>query len=167
MGVLKFRDMIKIRRMIYHHEILQRDKDETINKIYVKQREDSCKGDWYRILQNDFKFIGEEINEIDIKSYSKAQYKKIIKSKVKEAAFIEYMKEKETHKKKLGKLTYETLQLQPYMTNKIFTRKEINLLHRLRSNCYQAKMNFRKIYKKNLNCSLNCDTQETQKHIFE
>ena len=31
--VLKFIDMIKIRRMIYHQEILQTDKEETIDKF--------------------------------------------------------------------------------------------------------------------------------------
>ena len=166
-GILKFRDMIRIRRMTYHYDILKRNDEETTKKIYIKQKEENCKGDWFRLLQNDFKFIGEELNEEHIKSFSKEAYKKNIKHKVKEAAFKEYLKEKEAHKKKLGNITYDTLKLQPYMTNKIFNRKEINLLHRLRSKCYKAKMNFRKINKNNLKCSLKCDIDETQEHIFE
>ena len=166
-GILKFRDMIRIRRMTYHYDILKRNDEETTKKIYIKQKEENCKGDWFRLLQNDFKFIGEELNEEHIKSFSKEAYKKNIKHKVKEAAFKEYLKEKEAHKKKLGNITYDTLKLQPYMTNKIFNRKEINLLHRLRSKCYKAKMNFRKMNKNNLKCSLKCDIDETQEHIFE
>merc|ERR1712127_430888 len=57
--------------------------------------------------------------------------------------------------------------IQEYLTNKNFTRKEINLMHRLRSRCHPAKMNFRKMYKNDLLCSLKCDSLETQTHIFE
>ena len=166
-GVLKFRHLIMIRRMTYHHQILQRDDEETTKKIYMKQTQQNCKGDWYRLLLEDFKFINEVINEDKIISYSKDAYKKIIKQKVKEAAFRQYLSEKEVNKKKLGDITYHAFNVQPYLTNKNFTRKEINLLHRLRSKCHPAKMNFRKMHKNNLKCSLNCDSLETQKHIFE
>ena len=153
--------------MIYHHEILNRDDKETTKKIFRKQTENNCKGDWYRLLENDFKFIGEQIDEKEIKSFKKEEYKKVIKNKVKEAAFKEYLKEKETHKKKLEHVKYENLGLQAYLTNKQLTRREINLLHKLRSKCYQAKMNFRKLNKNDLKCVLNCDQLETQVHIFE
>ena len=166
-GVLKFRDMVKIRRMMYHHELLKRNDDETTKKIYMKQTESNCKGDWYRLLENDFKFIDEQIDEDKIKSYTKEEYKKVIKKKVKDAAFKEYIKEKETHKKKLEHVKYERLELQPYLTNKQLTRREINLMHKLRSKCYQARLNFRKLNKKNLKCVLNCDQLDTQSHIFE
>ena len=46
-GVMKFRHMIMIRRMTYHHQIILRDDEETTKKIYMKQKQQNCKGDWY------------------------------------------------------------------------------------------------------------------------
>ena len=56
--------ILTINRMIYHHHIHTRDKNETIYKIYNKQKEETSKGDWYELLQNDFNFIGEQMDEI-------------------------------------------------------------------------------------------------------
>ena len=43
---------------------------------------------------------------------------------------------------------------------------EASLLYNLRSNCHEAKQNFRKIHKNNLNCIFGCQVIENQKHIF-
>ena len=37
----------------------------------MKQKESSIKGDWFRTLQDDFKFIGEEIKYDKIVTFSK------------------------------------------------------------------------------------------------
>ena len=41
-------------------------------------------------------------------------------------------------------LTYETIELQDYMSMQKFSLKEKKLLYSLRSSCYQAKMNLKK-----------------------
>ena len=53
------------------------------------------------------------------------------------------------------------------MNNKRFGVKEVRLMCLLRSKSYPAKNNFRKMYRKNLKCIFNCDSIETQSHIFE
>ena len=52
-----------------------RTDDELTKRIYEAQKENPVKGDWIELLKEDFKFIGEEINEKHIKEFSKAQYK--------------------------------------------------------------------------------------------
>ena len=64
-------------------------------------------------------------------------------------------------------LTYDTTQLQDYMSMQKFSLKEKKLLFSLCSSCYQAKMNFKKMNRKNLQCSLKCVDEETQVHIFQ
>jgi hypothetical protein len=59
-GVLKLRHTIMKRRMMFHYHILTRSENETLKKIYLKQMETNCKGDWYRTLLEDFDFIKEE-----------------------------------------------------------------------------------------------------------
>ena len=74
-----------INRIMYHHHILKRGKEETIQKIYYKQKEDTFKGDWLELLKKDFEFIGEEIDEIA--SVPTSEYKVQIKKLVENAAF--------------------------------------------------------------------------------
>ena len=53
------------------------------------------------------------------------------------------------------------------MINGNFTLKQIKLLFSLRSMCYPAKLNFCKLNRGNLGCSLGCIEDESQTHIFE
>ena len=82
-GSLKLRHILTYRRLIYHHEILSRGEDETIKKIYMKQKRDRIKGDWIDLLEKDFAFIGLDINEEEIRSIPRREYKLKIKALVK------------------------------------------------------------------------------------
>ena len=62
-GLLLLRHRIMIRRLMYHHHILSRNNEELIKKVYLRQKEDSLKGDWIRTLQGDFNFIGENLDD--------------------------------------------------------------------------------------------------------
>ena len=55
-----------------------------------------------------------------MRSANKAEYKKKIKQILYKAYFSEYMKEKET-KSKLNQLEYNSLTIQPYLTEKVLT----------------------------------------------
>ena len=138
-----------IRRMMYHHHIISRDNKEIIKKIYMKQKEDPLKGDWFQTLLSDFTFIKEEINYEHISKPPKDQYRNMIKEKVRNKAFWCYLNLKEKSKKKMKDLNYTKLEIQPYMTNGQFSLKQIKLLFALRSKCYRAKLNFRKMNKGN------------------
>ena len=165
-GSLMIRHILTYLRLIYHHHILSRNENETIKKVYLKQKEDCLKGDWFQLLQKDFQFIGIEMNEDDIQSMSKAVYKNKIKHLVQKAAFSYFMEQKSKHSK-LANLNYTSLQIQPYLTSKYINNKEAELLYNLRSNCYQAKYNFKKMFKNDLLCRLGCPNTEDQNHIFK
>ena len=70
-GTLMLRHILMINRLLYHHHLLSRGKEETIFKIYSKQKQDPLKGDWFSVLQKDFEFIGVELNESEIASTAK------------------------------------------------------------------------------------------------
>ena len=67
----------------------------------MKQKESFIKGDWIQLLKSDFVFIEEDFNKANILQYSKEKYSKYIKEKVEKAAFNEYIKLKQSCKKKL------------------------------------------------------------------
>ena len=133
----------------------------------MKQKEDSLKGDWYQTLEKDFKLIGMDMKDEEVMKIPKSEYKKDIKPKVTQAAFKSYLEEKEKSKKKMVKLQYKSLCIQPCMSDGNFNYSEIKLLYSLRSNCYPAKINFQKMNKGNLKCIFKCNENETQLHIFE
>ena len=159
--------IVMIRRLMYHHHILSREDSEIIKKIYLKQKENACKGDWINLIKKDFGFLGENIQDEVITHTPKDIYRKWVKTKVKNAAFKEYLKLKEESRKKLNSLQYEELEIQPYLESSQFSLEEKQLLYSLRSKCYLAKMNLKKINKGNLQCRFLCESEETQCHIFE
>ena len=166
-GALMIRHIVMIRRLMYHHHIMNRDDCELIKKVYQKQAELPCKGDWVLLVRKDFNFIGENIDVNFILSTSKEDYQKFIKNRVQKAAFNSYIQLKDKSKTKMKDLKYDNLVIQNYLVSDQFSIEEKKLLLSLRSMCYPAKMNFRKMNKGNLKCSFFCEEEETQGHIFQ
>ena len=165
-GTLMLRHMLMINRLMYHHHILSRGEDETIYKIYCKQKQDPLKGDWFSLLQKDLEFIGVELDDKEIASTSKSEYKQKIKNLVIKAAF-DYMRKEQKGLAKIKDIRYDSLKTQDYLKSQDFNPKERNLLYSLRSRSHPAKLNYRKMNSANLICSLGCQEEEDQIHIFE
>ena len=164
-GTLKLGHILSMNKIMYHHHLLSLDQEETINKIFEKQKLNPNKNDWIEFKKNDFLFIEKDINEDEIKSYSKSEYKVIIKELITKAAFKYYLKKKETHSK-LDEISYSELKLQSYLKDKGFSKEERELMVSLRSRCHRSKVNFRKLHKNDLLCRYGCQSPESQIHIF-
>ena len=131
-GTWKLRHHLTYRRLMYHHHLITREPDETIQKIYNKQKEECIKGDWYELLKKDFLFIEEDINEEYIESFSKSEYKKHVKLLLNKAVFKYYLALKEGHSK-LNEVNYPELKMQPYLSTKFLRNPEKTLLFHMRS----------------------------------
>ena len=164
-GSLKLRHILTYRRLMYHHEILSREDSETIKKIYMKQKTDRVRGDWIKLLEQDFQFIGIEMKENEISATPKSEYKLKIKALVNKAALNYYNELKLSHRK-LDCVKYDKLQIQSYLTSSLLNNKEKSLLYCLRSHCHKSKQNFRKMHRNNTMCSFGCLEYEDQEHIF-
>ena len=130
-GVLMIRHVVMMRRLIYHHHIINRDNDEVIKKIYQKQEESPCKGDWALLIKKDFEFIGEQINQNFILNTSKKDYSKFIRNKVQSAAFESYLQLKGVSKKKMKDLKYDKLMIQNYLVSDQLSLEDKYLLSSL------------------------------------
>ena len=93
-GALMLRHILKINRIMYHYHILHLEEDETVRKIFEKQKGSCFKGDWIELIKEDFVFMGIDIDEDLIKSTPKDTYRKYIKSLIRKAAFKELIKKK-------------------------------------------------------------------------
>ena len=88
------RHILRINRVMYHHHLLSLDREETIRKIYDKQKLEPLKGDWIQLLKNDFEFMGVEVDEHEIMKTPKNVYRQKIKSLIRNSAFKELTEKK-------------------------------------------------------------------------
>ena len=161
----KLRHHLSYLRLIFHHHILTREKEETISKIYYKQKESALKGDWLQLLKSDFEFIGEEQNDEEIIKVSKSEYKKKIKELINKATFQMLLDMKKTHTK-LDNISYPSFEKQQYLKSKHISNFEKELMFNLRSRCHNSKSNFKKLNNNSIKCKLGCHQDEDQLHTF-
>ena len=79
-----------------------------------------------------FKTIGLEMNELEIKQISKQKFKKIIKSKVRDFAFI-YLKSTQKSHSKMKNIQYEKYEISKYLSSPLFGKNCRCLLLALRT----------------------------------
>ena len=124
------RYILKSRRLMYLHTILQREPTEMIRKIYEAQKTDPSPGDFCLLVSDDLAEIGLDTTERDIAIMSKTKFHTIIKTKVRSAA-LEYLKKLQQKHSKMDGLKYSKLELQPYLSSPMFNNESRNLLLRL------------------------------------
>jgi hypothetical protein len=83
----------------------------------MKQKEFPSKGDYFNLVKDDFKLIGETMDETEIANKSKDSHKRNIKTRISNAAF-QYKQSQHT---KVKDIIYEKLTTQEYMTSPLFT----------------------------------------------
>ena len=94
------------RRMIYWQTILKRPNEELIKIVYMCQRESPVPGDWCNLVKEDFQKISMHMTDVQIENMPETDYKRLIRNKTREAAFVYLHSLKEGHDKvKLEKST--------------------------------------------------------------
>ena len=87
------------RRLMYLHHILGVSENELFHKVYNAQKEQPLKGDWVLKVGEDKAKIELDMEENEIKTKSKTEFKKIIENKVSQFPLKEYTFEQCTLKK--------------------------------------------------------------------
>ena len=132
----------------------------------MAQTESSTKGDFFKLVQEDYNKIGEILDMQKIENTSKAIHKRNIKSKITMSAF-QYLKEKQSKHSKVKDIIYQKLETQGYMKSPLFTNGEVSLLFAIRSRAIDCKSNFKNKYNKDdILCSVCHKEEESQIHIL-
>ena len=153
--------------MLYLQTILKRDDSEITKKIYKTQILKPTHGDFSELVQKDFKMIEEPFDETKVCNMSKEKFKRLVKVKIRKAAFDHLIKLKNTHSK-VKDIKYQKLETQTYMKSSIFSNEEVNILHALRSRSVNCKINYRNLYREDdLLCKLCVAKTCTQEHIMQ
>ena len=111
------------------HNILTRKSEEVVQRVFYAQKSKPLDGDFIKLVEDDFNLIGESLDEAQIKSMSKKKFKKLIKMKIKKAAFKHLLSEKD-EKSKVKNIKYSKF-------------KEVQILNKARSRNLNVKSNFK------------------------
>ena len=99
LGVIPVRYVVMQKRMQFLHYILQESKESMLRKVFNALKDDSRKGDFVNLSNQDKKELNINYTDIEIENTSKSQWKKIIKSKTQIAA-LKYLSEENSQREK-------------------------------------------------------------------
>ena len=139
MGCLPIRFIIKSRRIMFLHYILNQKQDSLIFKFFKAQLENPVKGDWSEQVKSDISEIDLKLTMEEISILSKESFRTKLKNAINTAAFKWLMNEKGT-KTKLKDLCYEKLEMQNYLGINYLETSEKKFLFLLRTRMLDIKL---------------------------
>ena len=106
----------------------------------------------------------------NVEESTRAELKKTVKVSATTASFKEFKRKLMKHKK-VKHIKYDSLKMQPYLRSDQIQAEERQTIMALRSKCVRSiKTNFSTMFKKRLNCPLNCNIEnpyiDTQDHVL-
>jgi hypothetical protein len=104
LGIIPVRFVIMKKRMQFLHYILNESTESMIRKVYDTLKQDYRNGDFVSQTNSDRITLDINLDDSEIKSFSKGMWKNVIDKKIKSAAF-EYLVG-ETYRKKILKIYY-------------------------------------------------------------
>ena len=85
-GTMPLKYVITSRRLNFLKEILSRKNSDLIYHIFAVQYENPLKGDFVKLIEDNFKLINEKFDMKFIKGMSKKKFKKSVKGKVRKSS---------------------------------------------------------------------------------
>ena len=151
------------RRLLYYWNILQKDEEELVRKVFNAQKSFPVRNDWIHQIQNDLETCGVEKSEEEISKMKKSTFKKLVDGKIQEISASYLISLKNKHSKS-EHLKYSTV-MQSYLKNDELSIEEKRIMFRLKNRLIDVKVNYKKKYKDELECRLCSFPEESQSHL--
>ena len=113
-GCTRIGTIIKAKRIIFLHYLVNLDKSEMLYKFFITQWEQWAKLDWTEQVRVDLKDFNIPVSLEFVKSKSKYTFKKLVKQQMKKYEFRRLLTEKEL-KSKMENLSYSEFKRQEYL----------------------------------------------------
>ena len=117
---------------MFLHYILNRPAGDLLASVFWAQEGKPTKNDWSLQVKEDLKQLNINLTYEDIKILSKESFRKIVKTKCKDLAFSNLMKEKESLKK-IQEIKYNELKVQDYLLAKGMSTPQKQLIFKIRT----------------------------------
>ena len=137
-----------------------------IRKIYEVQKVDTSPGDFTELIAEDKDMLGLNMSDLEIGSMNKQKFKKIVKVKTREAAFL-YLKSLKQGHSKMDGIIYEKFEKASYMNSPLFNGENVALLLALRTRTVRGIKNDFMGITRILSNPLVCGEDDTLQHILE
>ena len=167
MGCVPFREIIRKRRILYLHYIMNEKPHSILRKFLKKQIETKKKKDWINQVFEDLKVLNLDINVESISKMKKTRLKMIVNEAIQQKTFRDLENKKESHSK-VKNIKYSRLEMQKYLKpneSKIKV-EEAQEIFKMRSRVSNVKINFRGNHE-NFECKVCKMEDESQQHIIQ
>ena len=162
---IPIRYILASRRILYLHNILQKDVNEMIRKIYEVQKNNPSKGDFIELVTEDMARIGLDMSDTEIMRISKTGFKRIVKQKMEQQVF-KCLKQTKSKHSKMQNLRYINFETASYLKSPYFNSSDISLLLALRTRTVRGiRSDFGNMYPNKM-CPLGCGDTDTIQNIL-
>ena len=170
LGILRLRDIVTMRRVMYLHHILKQPSNSLIFRFFISQLKNPKKGDWVSQVLSDMVIINLNMEIEDVAKMSKNAFKTLLKQKVNMYAFnqlIEIKNERKSVNAKGKMINYDSFKMQNYLLpSDRISILEQKWVFKCRTDDIDIKGNNRWKYE-DISC-VSCQLHpETQKHLIE
>ena len=152
---------------MFLHYILSRNEKELIVRFFKAQESYPVRNDWSETVKKDMSNLNIQLSLSNIKRTSKSSFKRLVKTKVRQAAFDELLEMKNTHSK-LNNLNYNEFAMQPYLKSSQINTSQAKQIFRYRCRMSNTRKNFPSKYREdNILCPLpGCNKEEDDNHLL-
>ena len=165
LGILPIGIIIKARRILYLHYLVNSDKKEMLYKFFIIQWLNPIRGDWSELVKEDMTNFGINFKLEDLTQISKQSFKIMVKKKARECAFEELIKMKNGHSK-MEMTKYSDIKMQDYTKSESINLKDALNLFKFRTRMAEFGENFRAGASQIL-CPLCQEDWDSQAHSFQ
>jgi hypothetical protein len=167
LGCIPFRELIRKRRILFLHYILNENKESMMFRFLQTQISNMKKKDWIFQVLTDIKELGLDLNLEDIKTMKKSKLKNKLNNAVKEKTFKDLQDKKNSHSKVMD-IKHTKLEMQRYLkANKSkISQEEAQTIFRMRSRTTEVKLNFRGKHE-TFECDVCHEEDENQEHLLK
>ena len=166
-GATPIRFILMSRRLNFLWYILHEDEQSLIRRFFDAMATNPIKGDWASSVKDDIKQLNMDITIDDVYTMPKHVFKRLVRDKVRQAAY-EYLQVIKESKSKAKDLSYDSLSPQGYLSSKCkITIDEKQFIFNSRSRMLDLRSNY-KTGKGDLSCrACKSDNEETQRHLLQ
>ena len=164
LGLLPINYILKGRRLMFLHYVLNLDEEEMLSQFFWAQWKSPVTSDWTETIKKDLKILQIDKTLHQIKIMKKETFAKLVKESCRHVAFNELIDMKNSHSK-MTNILYSSLKLQPYLKDKKIRPDLAKTLFKFRT----RMVNFRNNFKKGspfLSCPLGDNKLDDQQHLL-
>ena len=164
LGVVPINLILKGRRVMFLHYLLNLEEKEMLYCFFMAQLNKPGKNDWTETVQQDLVDLEITIPLQEIKELSHDQFKNMVRKRCRSAALKQLLTAKSNHSK-MASLNYSDLKTQEYLVNKSFHCGDAKLLFSLRTRMVNVRNNY-KNRQGDICCPLCDQDDDTQEHLL-